>query len=714
MKTVLFLITFGLCAFPVVPTRAEEPPADVSVEGDPEIEIDLLAEPAPIRGEGESVVDLSVEPEIEVPETLPDEPEAGEAAEAAEAVVAPAEAEAVPVVAEEVEEAEEAMVSEMESAPAEVTGDGELSIEAVESSLEASLATTEETPSASVTVNLIRKLVERGILGEREAVDLIRQAEAEAALVQAQKEAVEAAAEQVQRAAAAEAELAGEDAIRVTYVPEYVRDEIATDVRNEVLGVEADYYVQKADLPLWLDRFDFYGDIRVRGEDVNFPVGNDNTGSFPDFNAINTGDPFDVTGLVFSPQFNVDEDRERYRVRARLGMDIDVDGTDPIPETPPIDPVYTDDWIVGLRLATGSDNSPVSTNQTLSDNFEKFQIWLDRAFIRYEGGTSSRRKIAVTVGRFDNPFFTRSIVFDDDLGFDGVAIEGRFQPIERFIGFVPWFAAGAFPIFNTSFNFPSNFPSKFESDDRYMYGGQIGLDFKPHRQIDTKVAVGYFDFQKVEGKLSTPFVPFTPDDPGDTDTRRPTFAQKGNTYMPLRDIIPVPANGFGTTMQYQYFGLATPFRIVTADAEVTFSFFDPIQITLYGEYGYNIAFDEQNIDAIAVNNRGPLTAGGTLGAYDGGPEGWIAGLVVGHPDFAQQWNWRLGTDYRYVETDAFVDGFVDSDFGLGGTNVQGWSFAGQLAIDEFVWLGARFMSSREITGSPFRADTLQIDISVKY
>ena len=40
-----------------------------------------------------------------------------------------------------------------------------------------------------------------------------------------------------------------------------------------------------------------------------FPMGNDNTGAFPNFNAINTGAPFDISGTAFPPQLNVDQDR---------------------------------------------------------------------------------------------------------------------------------------------------------------------------------------------------------------------------------------------------------------------------------------------------------------------------------------------------------------------------------------------------------------------
>jgi hypothetical protein len=74
----------------------------------------------------------------------------------------------------------------------------------------------------------------------------------------------------------------------------------------------------------------------------------------------------------------------------------------------------------------------------------------------------------------------------------------------------------------------------------------------------------------------------------------------------------------------------------------------------------------------------------------------------------------VGLNYRYVESDAAVDGFADSDFGGGGTNVQGYTFTGSLALGERVALGLRWMSANEIAGPPLKADTLQVDVSGKF
>src|SRR5690606_21580859 len=96
---------------------------------------------------------------------------------------------------------------------------------------------------------------------------------------------------------------------------------------------------------------------------------------------------------------------------------------------------------------------------------------------------------------------------------------------------------------------------------------------------------------------------------------RPAFAQKGNTYRPLRNIVPSVINDFGTSYQYQYFGLASPFRVVAATGRLDYDGWEPVRISLVGEYSKNTAFDQDAINAVAVNNRGPNSDDGGLGAF---------------------------------------------------------------------------------------------------
>ena len=446
-------------------------------------------------------------------------------------------------------------------------------------------------------------------------------------------------------------------------------------------------------VPDWVARLRLTGDVRVRHEGNYFPSGNDNTGAFPNFNAINTGNPFDVTGTTFSPQLNVDQDRSRERLRFRLAGEVQLD----------------DGFTSGFRLATGDSSSPVSANQsfgTTGGNFSKYAIWLDRAFIKYQAGDAVAGH-AEMIGRFDNPFFSTDLIWDDDLGFDGLAVQGKREVADGLTAFA---TAGAFPVFNTDLNFATIQPAKFKSTDKWLYAVQLGADWKAAKEVSFKVGLAYYDFVGVAGRLSTPFTPVSAADQGDTDGTRPSFAQKGNTYMALRNITPGPLNGFGTTNQFQYFGLATPFQDLALTARLDFNRFAPVQVSLTGELVKNVAFDRAAIAPKAVNNLG---AGGP-GNFVGGDMGWMLNLKFGHAALVQRGDWSVSLGYRHVESDAVIDGFNDSDFGGGGTNVKGFTLGGSIALSSRVWAGFRWMSSDSIAGPTLKNDTFQIDLNAKF
>jgi len=82
----------------------------------------------------------------------------------------------------------------------------------------------------------------------------------------------------------------------------------------------------------------------------------------------------------------------------------------------------------------------------------------------------------------------------------------------------------------------------------------------------------------------------------------------------------------------------------------------------------------------------------------------------------KRWDWNIGVNYRYVESDSVVDGFTDSDFGapLTGTNLKGFTFGGNLALSHSVWLGLTWMSADSIAGPIFKGDILQFDVNGKF
>jgi hypothetical protein len=601
-----------------------------------------------------------------------------------------------------------------------------------------STAQASPSPSQNAVINLINRLVQRGVLTKEDATDLIQQAETDAA--RAKEEAAKANA-----AAAANSEFAqssllpspGElknatalsqavpqptpapeemppalqpgpdNTVRVTYIPEIVKNQLREQIEQDVLRDARradDKFGPQPLVPDWVNRITLFGDIRLRYELDNFPGGNDNTGAFPNFNAINTGPPFDVQGTSFPPEYNVDKDRQRFRFRVRVGLNADLG----------------DGFSIGIRGATGENDSPVTENQTLGNannaqggNFQKYSVWLDRAFLKWEAGGLPERDLTITVGRMDNPFFSTTLIWANDLGFDGAAISGRYQIVR---GLTPFITAGAFPVYNTDFNFANTSAAKFDSTDKYLYAVQGGVDWSLNHDFHLKVAGALYDFNNIEGRLSKPFTPLTSSDQGNTDDTRPLFAQNGNTYFALRNIVPTAANNNGQSLQFQYYGLATPFHEVAITGRAEYNHFEPFQVSVTGEWVTNTAFDRNGILAKnPVNNRASAPSG-VIGRYVGGNSAWNVYLTLGTPVLQKRWDWNLGIGYRYVESDSVVDGFNDSDFGapLYGTNLKGYTVFGNLALNPVVYLGFHYYSANSVAGPPFKSDVFQFDIGGKF
>jgi hypothetical protein len=482
-----------------------------------------------------------------------------------------------------------------------------------------------------------------------------------------------------------------------------VKNQIRDEVTQEVLKQDREQNLTAPnDVPDWVKRYQVAGDIRVRYEGDFYPPGNA-VGSFTNFNAINTGSGY-VVGSSLFPQYNVNQDRNRFRLRARIGSDINLG----------------QGFTAGIRIGTGADDSPVSENQTLGyannaqgGNFSKYAIWLDRAFIKYELGVVSDKSVSFTVGRFDNPFFHTSMLWSDDLAFDGAVMQAKYKVAD---GVTPFFTAGGFPVFNTDLNFSTNQAAKFSSEDKYLFASQLGTNWAINKDFSTKTAVAYYYFGNIEGQVSAPIT--SDSEPGNTDDSRPSFAQNGNTYIELRNYEdPANPTHVGET---QYFGLATPFHEIAFTSQLDYGGFDPFHMWLTGEFVKNLAFDRNAIIANGSPNLpGPvnnLTDATDPTTFAGGNIGWIVKLNVGKVALEHLWDWNLSLSYRYIETDATVDGFNDSDFGasLAGTNLKGYTIGGNLALSPLVWLGLRWMSADSIAGPTYKNDLVQFDINAKF
>lgn len=516
----------------------------------------------------------------------------------------------------------------------------------------------------------------------------------------------------------------------VPHVPQVVRDQIVQQVRAELGSqAQAEGWSKPGETPEWTRRIQLYGDVRMRGEGRFYDDGNADI--FTNYGAVNQGDPQNINdatpGWIAPPFTNTLEDRRRFDLRARLGVRAQIT-----------------DWVsADIRVATGNDSSPVSTNQTLGggDGTGKYQLWLDRASIRL----TPIKDVNIEFGRFANPFWTGDLMFDNDMNFDGVAISGSGAVNDslRLFG-----TAGAFPVFNTDLNFGSrNAPvdsattGPYKSQDKYLFAAQAGVEFMPTDQIGVRLAGGYFRYDNVEGKLSAPCQYY--ELVCSTDATRPAFQQFGNTMFPIRNVVADPLNPV-TSVENQYFGLASQFEILHIRGAIDYKPSDSFGVRLEGDFVKNLAWDQQQLrgnlipnvgwDGRAVNNLGPdirvpdlSTANpddtkSAPGRYEGGDIGWQARLSVGsvlNLNWQGDWtakagDWNAFVSYRHLESDAILDAFADSDFHIGGTNNKGWQIGGNYAIAPNTIIGLRWLSAEEIADAPFSVDRGFIDIMTRF
>ncbi|WP_407178614.1 putative porin [Bradyrhizobium sp. STM 3562] len=568
--------------------------------------------------------------------------------------------------------------------------------------------------SPNATVNLVNLLVKQGVLKQDQADDLIKQAEDEAYVARQAAKDASAKADDATKAASAAAAAAQPPGTRhVTYVPEIVKQQLRDEIKKEVMAkAEKENWASPGAYPEWAQRIHFYGDVRMRYQGSYFPAGNDQADAI-NFNAINTGSPYDISGAngTWWPTYNATQNRDQFKLRGRLGMEADL----------------TSGFTAGFRIATGDSSSPVSTNQTLGNsggNFSKYSLWLDRAYLNY---ATWDKDLSISAGRFDNPFWSPTdLVWYKEIGFDGFAIQAKHEVAE---GYTPFAVIGAAPVFNTDFNAGINLdtqgvgaPTKLPSHDKWLFGGQVGFDARFNADYSFRLAAAYYDFSGVQGQESSVCTVTSASDVCDTDYTRPSFAQKGNSYFPLRNIASISANNFGQGPGlYQYFGLASQFRPAVVGAELDIVEFNPVHIILDGEYVVNTAFNKAYMQSLAAqgllwNNFGPSPnpANRVPGPFTGGNQGWLGKITVGNKEIKHLWDWNVHAGYKYLESDAMIDAFVDSDFGLGGTNLKGYFLGGNLGLSENVWASLRWMSANNIGGVPYAVDVLLVDVNARF
>lgn len=357
-----------------------------------------------------------------------------------------------------------------------------------------------------------------------------------------------------------------------------VVNEVKADAKKEKWGVPGA-------LPEWLGNVKISGDMRLRAQDDFFGSANAQN-AYPDYQNINQNGGVLAAQNKNAAFLNTTKDRLRLRERFRLAIDAKV----------------TDGLKAGLRLSTSNQFSPVSSNQTLGNYAETYQVVIDRAFMQYDFVDNKHNDwFSLYGGRIANPWMSTEMQFSPDLSFEGFAGTFRWhmnqndpvvkhyqapQANSRFgvqMGPQPpdslFLTLGAFPIQEVNFS----------TSDKWLFGGQVGADWLVHNDSRLKVAAAYYDYQNIRARANAR-------NSFNNDWTAPQFTQKGNTMVPIN-----VNDGFNSrctnsqSLQGQgcLFGLASDYKIFNATLMYDFADFAPTHALVSVDYAKNLGYGRE-------------------------------------------------------------------------------------------------------------------------
>jgi hypothetical protein len=501
----------------------------------------------------------------------------------------------------------------------------------------------------NTVVNLLQALVDQGVMTREKAAQLVKAAQDKAA------------------ADASATAKADEGAVRVPYVPQIVKDEIAKQVAEQVkpdvvADVVKEAKTEKWGVPGaladWLTHTRISGSVTLREEDVLF-ASNNVQNFYLNYYGINTAGGFAKAGLnAFE---NVGEDRIRFRGRARFAVDSDI----------------TDSITAGMRIVTGNTSDLVSETQTL-DGTAPYQFGLDELFIRLDERNAQKFPwLSAVGGRFLNPYGTPTdLIFHKDLTFEGFALTGRYGlgdgSAEQSHLFI---TVGAHPLQEVALS----------PQDKWLVGGQLGANMRWGEGQHLRISGAFFDYLNVTGRLNplggTVF-----------NYTAPLYERQGNTYFDISN---------STDPTVNLLSLAAKYRL--ANLNLTYEL--PV-----GRYTLGATAD-------AVRNLGYNTArvSANFGQYVAPrTKGYQAEFSFGHPTVLTAGSWRGVIGYRYLERDAVIDAYTDSDFHWGGTDAKGYYLVGDYGLANRLWMRLRYLSSNAIDGPTLGIDTVQLDLNTRF
>jgi hypothetical protein len=355
-----------------------------------------------------------------------------------------------------------------------------------------------------------------------------------------------------------------------------------------------------AKLPKWLDYFTPFGDVRNRFE-----------GFWED----------NLTA------------RNRFRLRARVGLKVNP----------------TDEAGATVRIATSSQNDPISTNQDYTKTFTPKQINLNWAYMTLRPGKTVGIEpgwFTLLGGKFDAGtavYRTSELVWDDDLAPEGAAEvvnllerrDGFFRGVK--VNGVQWVV-----------------DEVATAGDPWMFGGQLVSDMAPAFNDSIKWTFAIADYRYEDlNEVAQKYLSAYTGNPNPTTGYATNFNQ--NTSLANSNTVtlsPKDVNG-----HQKVTGFAANFNILNIGSELNFA--DPFGIGIpagvFGDMAYNSEADTRN-----------------SGFYVGAGFG-KAGKDWYHDGLKNPGDWAMSYTYAWVEKDAVFSMFSYSDINY----IRSWNSAAQ-------------------------------------
>ena len=372
----------------------------------------------------------------------------------------------------------------------------------------------------------------------------------------------------------------------------------------------ADSAANKPAGPSWLENLKFAGDLRLRMENDHF-AGSGRADSKPD-------------------------NRARFRLRFGLTK------------------TWLDDQMeVGFRLASGSDNNPITTNQTFETNFEKHPVWIDLAYAKYK--PNCLPGLTIAAGKMATPLVNTDMVWDPDVNPEGAWIQ--YKPkcgdVSPFASVGLWSLSERVQRLHALIDIGGGkTAADYTLVSATLMSYQAGLDWQINKDVKYTVAATYYEYGNYDQTYSRAN--------GNTETTETLTSLQGATSTYKR---------------------VSGFRTIDVINQLSWKL-RGLKWSAYFDIVHNCG---DNVDAAD---------------YRGQDNGYAAGLKVG--ENRKKGDWSVAYKYAWIEANCTPGGFNDSDFN--GTNRRGHVIGGAYNFTNDLTLGLTFYLTEPIAGSTAKAD----------